>query len=684
MRKTIVIIGGGFAGAYCARALERRLPKDWELILFSDENYLTFTPLLAEVVGSSISPLNVVRPVRQMLRRTICRTAAVTRLDLAAQQVEYRLPEGDTATQAYEHLVLACGMVVNTNVIPGVAAHAFALKTLGDALLLRNRVITQLEQAEVETNPERRRHLLSFAVIGGGFSGVEVAGEIFDLLTASRRFYPSIKKEDIHVVVIHGLKQILAELPESLGAYAHRRMAARGIDFLMEARAQAVTETGVSLADGQIVDAGTVVCTIGNTVNPLIATSGLPQERGRLCTEPDMRLPGHANVWALGDCAAVPNALDGKPSPTLAQFALRQAKQLAANITCVVAGQPAKPFSFRMMGSFAAIGHHNAVGKVFFFKLSGFFAWVMWRTIYLSKMPTLARKIQVAFDWAWDLFFPRDIVQLNPRQTPRVPRAHFEPGEYVFRKGDLPNKFYIIEKGKAGIYLEGWPEPVASLGSGEYFGEHGVLRGGPRPVSVRAEEALDVLCVPRDRTVDMLDHLSLLRTSLEDHMNRMEATWKFREMVRDHPRLHRLAVREAMIEPVPTMPLHMTYADAIAHFQRGGPDAHVVVDQTGKPQGICTLTDLHKALCTLKPLTTPLVEIMSQPLLTIAESKSLVDAMQMFLEKSIKRLVVVAAADPTRPVGLLTPFDILVRFSENDGRSAADAVTAPPTEAVAH
>ena len=221
MPKTIVIIGGGFAGAYCARELESRLPKDWELILFSEENYLTFTPLLAEVVGSSISPLNVVRPLRQMLRRTICRTAAVTRLDLGARQVEYRLPEGTMAAQPYEHLVLACGMVVNTNVIPGVAAHAFPLKTLGDAFQLRNRVITHLEQAEVETDPERRRHLLSFAVIGGGFSGIEVAGEIYDLLTASRRFYASIKKEDIRVVVIHGLKQILPELPESLGAYAH-------------------------------------------------------------------------------------------------------------------------------------------------------------------------------------------------------------------------------------------------------------------------------------------------------------------------------------------------------------------------------------------------------------------------------------------------------------------------------
>jgi NADH dehydrogenase len=461
-------------------------------------------------------------------------------------------------------------------------------------------------------------------------------------------------------------------------------MQARGIEFRMEARARAVTEAGVHLDDDTLIRAGTVVCTIGNTTSPLIATSGLPQEHGRLRAEPDMRLSGHTNVWALGDCAAVPNAFDGKPSPTLAQHALRQAKQLAINIQHALAGRPTRPFSFRMLGSFAAIGHHNAVGKVFFLKLSGFFAWVMWRAIYLSKMPTLARKIQVAFDWAWDLFFPRDIVQLNPRETPRVPRAHFEPDEYVFHHGDMLHKFYIIEKGRAGMYLEGCADAVASLRPGDYFGLHGLLRVSSRPVSVRAEEALDVLSIPRGRLSDALDHLSLLRTVLEDQMCRREASWKFRDVVRDHPRLQRMRVLEAMTAPVPTLPLDMTYSEAIARFQHGGSGAYLVVDPAGRPQGICTRADLHKALCALQPLTTPLAEIMSHPLVTISESKSLADAMQLFLGAPVKRLVVVAAADPTRPVGLITPFDILLRFTESNGRDVADTVTAEPANAAAH
>src|SRR5262249_42025683 len=248
------------------------------------------------------------------------------------------------------------------------------------------------------------------------------------------------------VVILHGPKQLLPEMPESLGEYARRRMEARGIVIRLETKAQAVTREGVKLADGSMVPAGTVVCTIGNTVGPLLAASGLPLERGRLRSEPDMRVPGHRNVWALGDCAVVPNAHDGRPSPTLAQFALRQAKQLAANLNRELAGRPTRPFSFRMLGSFAAIGHHNAVGDVLGRRVWGILAWVMWRAISRGKMPTLARQVQIAFDWAWELFFSRDIVELSPRATGRVPRAHYEPGDYVFRQGDFADKFYVIEK----------------------------------------------------------------------------------------------------------------------------------------------------------------------------------------------------------------------------------------------
>ena len=582
MSKSIVIIGGGFAGAYLARGLERSLPAEWELVLFSEENFLTFTPLLAEVVGSSIGPQHVVRPVRQFLRRTLCRTAAVTGLRLEARAVEYRLADGRTATQAYEHLVLACGMVVNTDIMPGVAAHAFPLKTMGDALALRNHVLTQLERAEVETDPERRRHILSFAVIGGGFSGVEVAGQIHDLLIASRKFYPSLRSEPPHVVILHGPKRLLTELPESLGDYARRRLEARGLTVRLETHAHAVTREGVRLDDGSTVAASTVVCTIGNMVTPLMAASGLPLEHGRLRTEPDMRVPGHANVWALGDCALVPNAKDGKQSPTLAQFALRQANQLAANLNRAIAGQPTRPFSFRMLGSFAAIGHHNAVGQVLGLKVSGFFAWMMWRGIYLGKTPTLARKIQVAFDWLWDMFFPRDLVQLNPRTTRRVPRAHYEPGEYVFREGDEAEEFYIIERGTAGVYVKGSAEPVAVLGPGDHFGAAAILHPTSEPVSVRAEEPLDVLAMGRERFQDLADHLRRLRTDLDGRMERVLGAWKLldEEFRHDHAGQPACWCDDASDGARRPMPFSaaMTFAGNMCHHP---------TPASGTPRGLC-------------------------------------------------------------------------------------------------
>lgn len=421
MPKTVVIVGGGFAGVECAGRLEALLSSDWQIVLFSAENHTTFTPLLAEVVGASISPLHVVWTIRQTLRRTVCHTAEISRVDFGPQEVEYRLFGGRVARQKYDHLILACGMVVNTDVLPGAAANSYALKTLGDALALRNHLIGQLERAEVEPDAQRRRDLLSFVVLGGGFSGVEVAGEIFDLLTDALPFYRSLRPGDRHVTIVQGSDRILPELPEALGEYARARMSARGIEIRLRTRASAVTESDVTLEDGTAIRAGTAVCTIGNTTHPLVASSGLPLERGRIRTDSEMRVIGKDNVWAIGDCAVVPNAFDGRPSPTLAQFAVRQARQLAQNIGRQAAGLPTRPFRYRTLGLFAAIGRHNAVGQVLGFTFDGFFAWFLWRGIYLAKMPTFARKVQIAFDWAWDLLFPRDICELSPRETPRNP-----------------------------------------------------------------------------------------------------------------------------------------------------------------------------------------------------------------------------------------------------------------------
>jgi NADH dehydrogenase len=667
MPKTVVIVGGGFAGVECARRLERLLSSDWQIVLFSRENHTTFTPLLAEVVGSSISPLHVVWTIRQSLRRTVCHTAEICRFDFGAQEVEYKLVGGRIARQKYDHVILACGMVVNTDVLPGAAAHSYPLKTLGDALALRNHLIHQLERAEAEPDAERRRDLVSFAVLGGGFSGVEVAGEIFDLLTDALPFYRSLRSSDLHVTIVQGSDRILPELPPALGEYARTRMAARGIVIRLKIPASAVTEWGVWLEDGTAIRAGTVVCTIGNTTHPLIANSGLQLERGRIHTAPDMRVIGRDNVWAIGDCAVVPNAFDGQPSPTLAQFAMRQGRQLAQNISQRALNLPTQPFSYRTLGLFAAIGRRNAVGQVMGFTFAGFFAWFLWRGIYLAKMPTVARKVQIAFDWAWDLLFPRDICEISQQETARMPRAHFQPGEEIFRPGAPADKFYVIEKGTASVFVGGWEEPVLHLGPGEFFGERELVRTGQRSCTVKADEPLDVLTIEDGPLQEFLRHLRSLRTNLNDRITRLDSLTELRDVVRRHPALAQAKVADAMASPPPTIAVTSNFASAISHFQREQRTAFVVVDDDGRLQGVCTVTDLHNALCGLRSLNTPLAEIMTRPVVTVAASQPLSEAMTTFLLKPVKRLVAVADDNATRPVGLLTLFDIVLHYASHEG-----------------
>src|SRR4051794_33947070 len=518
----IVILGGGFAGVNAAQHLARLLPRGHEIVLFSQENHLVFTPLLGNVVGSSINPMHVVWPGRQMIRRSTCRTAAVTAIDLAAKEVHYRTAANQPARQKYGHLVIACGNAVKLDIIPGMAAHGWPLKTMGDALVLRNHLIGLLEKAQVEPDDERRRQLLSVVVVGGGFSGVEVAGEIADLLKESARFYTDVPPGDVRVTLLHRGERILPELPPTLGEFARDKMRARGIDIRLKSEAQAVTEWGVWLKGGGEVPAATVVCTIGTTANPLLVDAKLPMERGRVKAEPDLRVAGFENVWALGDCAAVPNAHDGQPSPPTAQFAVRQAKWLARNLSAAIAGKPTAPLKFKPRGSFASIGNRRAVGRVFGLRLSGLPAWFLWRGIYLSKMPTLARKVQIAFDWLWQIFFPRDIVQLNLWQTERLNHAHYEKGQFVFHRGEPGDKFYLVESGKAGIYLDDAGPAIATLGPGDHFGEGALLSGAPRSASVRAEEPLDVLVLSQNSFAQLTHHCRMLRAVVERE-------WKKRE-----------------------------------------------------------------------------------------------------------------------------------------------------------
>jgi len=307
--KRIVIVGGGFAGVTLAQRLERLTGDDTEIVLLSGENHLVFSPLLAEAVGREISPLHVIVPGRQMVRRTQWLTARATEVEWPANRVHYVSSGGERGSLSFDHLVIACGSVVDLSTVPGLAAYAYPLKTLGDATFLGNDLIGRLEEAAVKTDSAERRRLLTVVVIGGGFSGVEVAGAINDLLSRALRYYPQLNRREARVIVLQRDARILPELhADSLSQFALKKLRARGIEVRLQAEASEVSAGCVLLKGGERIESGTIVCTVGNATNPFVRSLGLPLERGRLKTDPDMRVSGCRNVWAIGNSACVPNA----------------------------------------------------------------------------------------------------------------------------------------------------------------------------------------------------------------------------------------------------------------------------------------------------------------------------------------------------------------------------------------
>jgi NADH dehydrogenase len=414
--KNVVVIGGGFAGTTVVKYLERKLSAGWQPILVSEENYMAYTPLLPEVAGASLLPGHAVASIRKMLRRAQYYRSKVLDIDLAQRRIHLDVAQR-VQTMPYEHLVLACGKVPDMSFIDGMIEHALPLKTLGDALHIRNRVIVSLERAEMEDDPEIRRRLTTFVIVGGGSSGAEVAGAVADFLGAARKYYPRMRDTEVKVVLLEGGGRLLSEFPPALGDSALRAMRRNGIDVRLDARASAVGEHGLKIEGQGWIEADNIICTIGTAPNPLIERLELPKEKGLIKTKPDMSVSGLEGVWATGDCAAVVNAENNELSPPTAQFAVRQGQQLAQNIERTVAGQSTRPFSYRSRGQLATIGHRKAVAHVLGIKLSGFPAWLMWRAVYLLMLPTLVRKLQVFSEWNLELLFPRDVTQLNLART---------------------------------------------------------------------------------------------------------------------------------------------------------------------------------------------------------------------------------------------------------------------------
>jgi NADH dehydrogenase len=410
--KNIIVVGGGFAGTTLVRALDGKLPDGFRLLLISEESHMTFNPMLPEAVGASIFPEQVVAPIREMIVHARFVMGRVHQIDPARRTLTASTLAGDR-TFPYEHLVLAFGNRARLDLVPGLEQHALPLKTVGDAMHIRNTVLRRVAQIELESDPALRRRLGHFVIVGGGFSGVESAGELIDCLHSIHRYYKQVAKDELKVTLLHDGPRLLPELPERLGLAAHRSLSQRGVEVRVDTRATFACDKAVVLGDGTRIATATILCTIGTRPNALVERMPVPVERGRIVVNPDLSVRGAPGMWAMGDCALVPNARDGKIAPPTAQFAVREARHVAQSLLASLKGAPTRAFAYQARGSMAAIGHLKGVADLFGIPLTGLPAWLLWRAYYLAQMPTLGRKVRIFVEWTWGMFFPTDITHLR-------------------------------------------------------------------------------------------------------------------------------------------------------------------------------------------------------------------------------------------------------------------------------
>ena len=412
----VVILGGGFAGVSVARRLETRLrPDEVEIVLVSRENFMLFTPMLPEVSSGELDVRHVVTPIRTQLRRTQFILADARKLDVESKTVEVaHTLSGNVEQLSYDHIVLALGSNTSTFGLPGVAEHVFALKTLEDAGILRNRFVWALELADSIADSAERSRLLTFVVVGGGFTGVEATGELVELFHSVLKFYPRVKKSEVRVLLIEGGPTLLPGLPAKMGSYSADALRKRGVEIVTGDGVAAADAESITLQSGARIETRTIVWSAGVKPASTLADTPLPHtRRGAIEVDEDFRVPGYPHVWAAGDCASIPNG-DGATYPPTAQHAIREGPALADNLIAVLRGQPTKPFRFKSLGMMASLGGRKAVAQLPGDRvLTGFLAWFLWRSYYLLRLPGLDRRLRVAFDWSLEVLFPRDIAELR-------------------------------------------------------------------------------------------------------------------------------------------------------------------------------------------------------------------------------------------------------------------------------
>jgi len=686
----VVVVGGGFAAVKFAKTLRKKLPASGcEILLFNRENHLVFHPLLADVAGASINADAAAAPLRQMLPGVGCRTERVQRIDLRSSEIEFDDGTGALSRLHFDHVIVACGAETNLGIIPGMTDHAFGFKVMRDAIDLRQHIVHEMEHAEAATDPELRRWHLNFIIVGAGFSGVELAGEVNELVRSSSRFYRNFRREDIVVTMVHSQAQILPEVAPALRDFARKKMEKAGVTIMLNCRAVAATHEGVELEGGRMLKGGTIACTIGTAPSALIQALDVAKERGRIRTVPDMRIEGQTNAWAIGDCAYIVNAFDNKPSPTTAQFAERQGRQAALNLVRVLKGEPTQPFRFKVLGQLCSIGGYQAVAEMFGLRVSGLLAWFLWRGVYLFKLPTWSRRIKVALDWFWDLLFPRDLSFLNTDATQYLNRAYFRPGDFIHRQGEVARVFSVIEDGEVEILqtTEESPEAkiLAVLGKGDFFGEGALLGSRPHETSVRARTPVRLRQVSSAFFSETAANFPPFRELLSKAVARRSG-----DLWQRLPLGKSILDREplsSLLEPLSANVLskNSTLTDAIRILRESPSGELLILDENKHLWGTLDRNDLFQivARVTVTPtdqqeglMRHKLTEFVPANPLSVALSDSTAVASATMLARGLTWLPVVQSKDDTRPIGILRGERVANRVVQTMARTEADRARA--------
>ncbi|ETD90417.1 nucleotide-disulfide oxidoreductase [Rhodobacter capsulatus YW2] len=532
MATRIVVLGGGFGGMYTARALARRLGRKAEIELINAENYFVFQPLLPEVGAGSIMPAHAVSPLRFLLKGVQVRKAVVDSVDFERKVViVFQGIQRRPTEVPYDHLVIALGQGADFSRMPGLEEHALKMKTLEDARRLREHVIEQLEHAQVTALPDTKRGALTFTVVGGGFSGVETVGEMKELLDRSLPFYSNIDPSEVRVLLVEYAPRILNEMPKELADYATAHLERHGIELKLGTGVRSATHRQLVTSDGEVIDTRTIVATIGNAPLPVILRMGLPLEKGRVAVDRSLRVKGRTDVWALGDCALIPLKDDAAErndfAPPTAQFAVREAKRVAANITAVLKGRAPGVFAYSSRGALASLGAKRGVADIFGRNITGFPAWFIWRSYYLALLPGIGTRIRVMINWSLDLLGARSLVQLRTYQKPPMRHVYFRAGDRIYQAGDRSDGFYTVISGAVQMVRtdpDTGEMTTRVIGPGGHFGERLILGATRRKTSVHAIEDTKVLVMNRAEFLMLAESFEAFRDYFRPYMEKHGVT----------------------------------------------------------------------------------------------------------------------------------------------------------------